>query len=81
MANRVELNAAELESVVGGYFTYNTHTNDDGTDYMTCRVDDVGTYYCSENAKRKISLYFMDHPEASAQDGVDYALSIGVFWE
>jgi len=80
MAERVELNAMELESVVGGAFHYNTHTNDDGSEYMTCRVDDVGTYNCSENAKRKISLYFMDNPDASAEDAVNYALSIGVFW-
>lgn len=81
MANRVELNATELESVVGGAFTYNTYANDDGSEYMTCRVDDIGTYYCSENAKRKISLFIMENDGVTAQDAVDYALSIGVFWE
>lgn len=80
MANRVELKETELESVVGGRFIYNTYKNADGSEYMKCNVTDCGTYFCSDNAKRKISLYFMDHPEASAQDGVDYALDIGVFW-
>lgn len=80
MANRVELKDAELESVVGGRFIYNTYKNADGSTYMKCKVTDCGTYFCSDNAKRQVSLYFMEHPEASAQDGIDYALEIGVFW-
>ena len=48
---------------------------------MTCRVDGVGTFNCSENAKRKISLFFMNNEDASAQDAVDYALANGYFWD
>lgn len=76
MSNRTELNAMEMENVIGGAFHYNTH--DDGS--MTCRVDGVGTFNCSENAKRKISLFFMNNEDASAQDAVDYALANGYFW-
>ena len=76
MENRVELNEQELDLVVGGQFHYNTHS--DGS--MTCRVDDIDTYHCTENAKRKISLYFMHNPSASAQDAVNYALANGYFW-
>lgn len=81
MANRVELKEQELDSVIGGAFVYNTHTNADGSEYMTCRVNEGNTYYCSENAKRKISLYIMNNDNVTVQDVVDYALETGVFWE
>lgn len=76
MADRIELNESILDGVVGGAFTYNTE--DDGS--MTCRVDGAGTYNCSENAKRKISLYIMQNKDCTLDDVVDYALSNGYFW-
>jgi len=81
MVNRIELNETDLDKVVGGAFHYNTLP--DGS--MTCRVDGYGsygggTYKCTENAKRKISLYFMNHENASLQDAVNYALQNGYFW-
>lgn len=80
MSKRVELKLDEMEMVVGGRFTYNTHQNEDGSEYMTCRVDDIGTFYCKDNAKQKISVFFLNNPDATAQDGVDYALQKGYFW-
>ena len=76
MANRVELNDLELENVVGGAFHYNTQS--DGS--MTCRVDGAGTYKCTDNAKQKISKYFVQNPNASLQDAINYALQNGYFW-
>lgn len=76
MGNRVELNEASLDQVVGGAFHYNTQS--DGS--MTCRVDGAGTYNCSENAKRKISLYIMNHEDCTLDEVVNYALDNGYFW-
>lgn len=81
MAERIQLNEEQVESVVGGYFTYNTYTNDDGSEYMTCRVDEIGTYKCTDNAKRMISRFFMNNWDATAQDAVNYALANGYFSE
>ena len=80
MGKRVELKIDEMEMVVGGRFVYNTYENEDGSEYMTCRVDDIGTFYCTENAKDKISVFFLKNPDASAQDAVDYALQKKYFW-
>ena len=80
MSKRVELKIDEMEMVVGGKFTYNTYENEDGSEYMTCRVDDIGTFYCTDNAKQKISVFFLNNPDASAQDAVDYALKKKYFW-
>lgn len=76
---RVELNDMEMENVVGGAFHYNTHTSADGDEYMTCRVDGAGTYYCTENAKRKISIYIVSNPNCTLNDVINYALSNGYF--
>lgn len=76
MANHLELNEQDLELVIGGAFTYNTEA--DGT--MTCRVDHVGTFYCTDNAKDKISAYILTHKNATLQDVVDYALENKYFW-
>lgn len=76
MANRMELNDQELENVVGGAFHYNTQA--DGS--MTCRVDGAGTYHCTDNAKQKLSKYFLQNPDASLQDAINYALQNGYFW-
>lgn len=80
MADRVLLSDDELDNVSGGAFNYNTYTNSDGSSYMTCRVDNVGTYNCTENAKRYISLFFMNNPSASVQDAIDYAFANGYFF-
>ena len=83
MSGRVELKAADLEQVVGGQFHYNTLTNGDGSEYMTCRVDGdpgAGTYYCTDNAKNKISLYIMQNETCTLDDVINYALANGYFW-
>lgn len=82
MADRMELNEQELDSVVGGAFYYNTYTNEDGSEYMTCRVDDFGTYYCSDNAKKKIVTYAMKKGVANVtvEELIQYALDNGYFW-
>ena len=76
---RIELNDEQMENVVGGAFHYNTHKNADGSEYMTCRVDGAGTYYCTENAKRKISLYIMNNESCTLNDIINYALANGYF--
>ena len=80
MANRVELNEMEMEKVAGGDFWYDTHTNEDGSEYMTCRVDNVGTFYCSANAKRNICLYYMKNLDATLEEIIQYALDNQLFW-
>jgi len=76
MANHEELNEQELDLVIGGAFHYNTAP--DGT--MTCRVDNAGTYHCTENAKNKLSIYVVQHKGCTLQDVIDYALQNGYFW-
>ena len=76
MANRVELNEQELDNVVGGAFHYNTMP--DGS--MTCRVDGDLTYKCTDNAKQKISKFFLQNPNATLQDAINYAKQNGYFW-
>jgi len=81
MSGYIKLNDQELENVIGGAFHYNTKP--DGT--MTCRVDAYGTYSggtynCTENAKQKISLYFMNHENATLEDAINYALTNHFFW-
>ena len=76
MADRVELNAENLESIVGGAFNY--YYNDDGT--MTCHVDNVGTYNCSSSAKDMISVYILQHDTCTLDEVVNYAVSQGLFW-
>ena len=77
---RVELNDEMMNKVVGGAFHYNTHTNEDGSEYMTCRVDGPDTtYYCTENAKRKISLYIMNNEDCTLDGIINYALENGYF--
>ena len=76
MANRMELNDQDLDQVVGGAFHYNSSS--DGS--MTCRVDGAGTYHCTENAKDKLSVYFLKNKKATLQDAINYALQNGYFW-
>ena len=80
MAKRFELNEESLNQVVGGKFWYNTYTNDDGSEYMTCRVDGAGTYYCSDNAKKKITAYIMENSGCNLDEVVNWALDNGYFW-
>ena len=70
----------DMAEVVGGAFTYNTYENEDGTEYMTCRVDGVGTFFCKDNAKQKMSSFFLLNPDASLDDAINYALQKGYFW-
>ena len=79
---RVELNEMDMENVVGGAFRYNTYKNPDGTEYMKCKVDGVGIFYCSDNAKKKITAYIMNFgaQNISAAEVVDWAKSNGYFW-
>lgn len=76
MNEHVELNDQELEMVIGGAFHYNTRP--DGS--MYCRVDDDKTYNCTDNAKQKISTFFVKNPDATLQDAINYALQNGYFW-
>ncbi len=80
MTDRIELNDQDVENIAGGAFYFNSYTNEDGTEYMTCRVDDVGTFYCSESAKRKIALYVINNRGASVESVIDYAVTNGYFW-
>lgn len=77
MGNRMELNDQDLDMVVGGAFHYNTMS--DGS--MTCRVDNDKTYKCTDNAKQKISTFFVKNPNATLQDAINYALQNGYFWQ
>ena len=79
---RIELNEENLDGVVGGAFYYNTYEREDGTEYMTCRVDGKGTFYCTENAKKKLVTYAMKKGLATVtvDDLVNYALQNGYFW-
>jgi hypothetical protein len=81
MAERMQLNEQDLESVVGGAFHYNSYENPDGSEYMTCRVDGASTYYCTENAKNKISAYIILQRPTSLQQVIDYAITKGYFTE
>ena len=76
MANRVELNGADLENIVGGSFNY--HYKEDGS--MYCQVDGAGTYDCTSDAKDKISVYILTHSGCNLDDVVNYALDNGLFW-
>lgn len=80
MAERIQLNENELEDVVGGAFIYNTYTNDDGSSYMTCRVEGDSTYYCTADAKDKISVFILTERPTSLQQIVNYAKDNGLFW-
>ena len=82
MAERMLLNDNEAENVVGGAFIYTTHTNPDGTEYMTCLVEDTGiTYFCKESAKRNISLFIIKERPSTVDEVVQYALDNNYFWE
>ena len=76
MADHKELNEQELELVIGGAFHYNTLP--DGS--MTCRVDGAGTYHCTDNAKQKMSVYFLQHPDSTLEEAINYALDNHYFW-
>lgn len=80
MTDRVQLNEQDLDAVVGGAFIYRTHKNDDGSEYMTCEVEGDSTYFCSENAKRKISLFIVENNPGTLEEIVNYAKSNGLFW-
>lgn len=76
MADHKELNEQELELVIGGAFHYNTLP--DGS--MTCRVDGAGTYHCTDNAKQKMSVYFLQNPDCTLEEAINYALENHYFW-
>ena len=80
MANRVELSLEDAGKIAGGDFWYNTYTNEDGSTYMTCRVDGVGTFYCSDNAKKMIVTYYMNNKGVTLEDVINFALNNGYFW-
>ena len=80
MADRVLLSDDELDNVSGGAFNYNTYSNADGSSYMTCRVDGVGTFNCTESAKRYISLFIMNNDSCTLDEVVNYALANGYFF-
>lgn len=76
MAERIELNEEQLDDVVGGAFNF--RYNSKGA--YICKVDGVGTYYASENAKRQLAVYEIGHPGLSDADLVAWAVAQGLFW-
>lgn len=76
MADHIKLTDQDLEQVIGGAFHYNTRP--DGT--MYCRVDGAGTYNCTDNAKQKISTFFVQNPEATLEEAIKFALDNHYFW-
>ena len=77
MAERVELNEADMMQVNGGAFRYK---EDDNGDYL-CKVDGIGIFYASENAKRKINNHWIETGcVMSDQELVDWALDEGYLW-
>jgi len=82
MAERIQLNEQDLEQVAGGKFYFNTYTNEDGSEYMTCRLEDGTTFFCTDNAKKKIATYCMVNGvnNVTIAQVVDYCLTNGYFW-
>ena len=73
---RMELNDNTVENVVGGAFHY--YYKDDGT--CTVKIDNVGTYQCSEVAKTRLNRYMMQNPDCTLQDVINYAFDNGLYW-
>lgn len=76
MAERIELNEKEMENVVGGEFHF--RYNSKGA--YVCHVDDVGSFYALESAKRLINLHDIECGGLSNQELVDWAVSEGLLW-
>ena len=73
---REELNAQDLDDVVGGAFYYQYNSKGQ----YVVKVDNVGFFYAKENAKRQINLYNAQHPGTSDAELTAWALSQGLFW-
>jgi len=73
---REELNEQNLEDVVGGAFWF--WTEPDGSYH--CKVDGVGTFNATTEARRALSLFYIENNKPSAQDMVDYAVANNLFW-
>ena len=67
MTNRVELKETEMEEVVGGHFNWATKDN-----VVYCRVDGVGMFRCTNNAKNAFAWLKVEHREDGWSDA-DYA--------
>ena len=79
---RMQLTEDNMEEVVGGAYWFRTHTREDGTEYMTCEVDNVGTFFCSDNAKKQLAKYLMKQgvDNVSVNQLVQWALDNHYFW-
>ena len=73
---RMELNEQDMEEVVGGAYHYYYHK--DGT--ITVKVDNVGTYNCSPDAKIKIVAYKLENEGTPPAEVVQYAIDNGLYW-
>ena len=89
MAERIQLNEQDLEDVNGGNFLFQTHLNEDGTEYLTCTVDDAngkvyGTFNCSAAAKRQLVMFVQKNKLPDVPESVpvvlQYALDNNLFW-
>lgn len=73
MAKRIELNAEEMDQVVGGAFNY--FEDSDGA--YKCLVDDVGLYYAKYSAKRQITILYLNNKDKSPAELVQMAIDAG----
>ena len=76
MAERVQLNESDLDSVVGGAFNF---YNRNGK--TQCYVDGVGTFYCSDSASAWIIEQVTGSSKLSPSDVAAAALEKGLFWK
>ena len=77
MAERYELNEQDLELVMGGAFRFKEDENGN----MLCKVDNIGMYHATDNAKRKIAEYIATQEPETPQQVVDWAISQNYLWE
>ena len=78
MAKRVELNAQDLESVVGGAFKF-YNIGDEGYCKVT-EVQNAGTYRCKPGAIHDFLDMRAETPGLSGDEYLQMALDQGILW-
>ena len=73
---RMELNEQDLEGIVGGAFNFWYNSKDE----YVCKVDNVGSFYAKEGAKRAITLYDAHNPGLGDAALTQWALDNGWLW-